>query len=165
MANHNLVEEECVFTSKAVFSKDRKSRYLLNISWDNSKKKLVIIMTFPSTADSMLLDQTTMLVRNGAIKHGYGSVTILNVFSLIDVKQPKTDKINLSTILSECGKADEIIIAYGRSMSYQDEKAKLLEMLVDLKDKIYTIIDCKGLPYSHPLSPLAHNWNIQKLDF
>ena len=161
MANHNLLEEECTFTSKAIFSKDRKSRYLLNISWDNSKKKLAIIMTFPSTADSMLLDQTTMLVRNGAIKHGYGSVTILNVFSLINEKQPKTDKINLSTILSEC----EIIIAYGRSMSYQEDKAKLLEMLVDLKDKMYTIIDSKGLPYSHPLSPLAHEWNIQKLEF
>lgn len=165
MANHNLLEEECTFTSKAVFSKDRKSRYLLNISWDNSKNKLAIIMTFPSTADSMLLDQTTMLVRNGAIKHGYGSVTILNVLSLINEKQPKTDKINLSTILSECRTADEIIIAYGRSMSYQEDKAKLLEMLVDLKDKMYTIIDSKGLPYSHPLSPLAHEWNIQKLEF
>lgn len=165
MANHNLLEEECTFTSKAVFSKDRKSRYLLNIAWDNSKKKLAIIMTFPSTADSMLLDQTTMLVKNGAIKHGYGSVTILNVFSLINEKQPKTDKINLSTIISECECADEIIIAYGRSMSYQEDKAKLLEMLVDLKDKMYTIIDSKGLPYSHPLSPLAHEWNIQKLEF
>ena len=88
MANHNLVEEESTFTSRAVFSKDRRSRYLLNISWDNSKKKLAIIMTFPSTADSILLDQTTMLVRNGAIKHEYGSVTILNVFSLVDGNKP-----------------------------------------------------------------------------
>ena len=164
MANQNLVEEECTFTSRAVFSKDKRSRYLLNISWDDSKKKLAIIMTFPSTADSMLLDQTTMLVRNGSIKHGYGSVTILNVFSLIDGNKPKTDKINLSTILSECANADEIIIAYGRSMSYQEDKDKLLEMLSDYKDKMYTIIDSKGLPYSHPLSPLAHEWDIQKLE-
>ncbi len=31
-------------------------------------------------------------------------------------------------------------------------------------DKLYTIIDSKGLPFSHPLSPLAHQWNIQRLE-
>ncbi|MBD5103250.1 MAG: hypothetical protein HDT47_00090 [Ruminococcaceae bacterium] len=55
------------------------------------------------------------------------------------------------------------MVAYGRNTSYQEEKEKLLEMLKDFDDKLYTIVDSKGLLFSHTLSPAAHNWNIQKL--
>ncbi|MCM1062635.1 MAG: DUF1643 domain-containing protein [Eubacterium sp.] len=163
MSNPNIIEETSVFNTTALFSKDKKSRYLLKLSWDNKKSKLAIIMTLPSTAGVELLDQTTMLVRNGAVKNGFGEVAILNLFPNINSKTPKSDKLNCSTILTECEKADRIIVAYGRSTSYQEEKEKLLEMLKDFEDKLYTIIDSRGLPYSHPLSPAAHNWNIQKL--
>ena len=165
MADKNLIEEESIFTTRAIFSKDRKNRYALTMDWDgSSREKLAIIMTFPSTADSYLLDQTTMLVRNGAIKNGFGSVTILNLFPTINSQQPKGDKVNYSIIMSECESADKIIIAYGRSMSYAEDKEKLLEMLKPMGEKLYTIIDSKGLPFSHPLSPTAHEWNIQKID-
>ena len=164
MSDKNLTEEQSIFTTRTIFSKDRKSRYALSISWDSSKEKLAIIMTFPSTADSYLLDQTTMLVRNGAVKNGFGSVTILNLFPTINSQQPKGDKVNYSIIMSECESADKIIVAYGRSMSYADEKEKLLEMLKPMGEKLYTIIDSKGLPFSHPLSPTAHEWDIQKIE-
>lgn len=164
MADKNLIEEESIFTTRAIFSKDRKCRYALSIDWDSSKQRLAIIMTFPSTADSYLLDQTTMLVRNGAIKNGFGSVTILNLFPTTNSQQPKGDKVNYSIITSECESADKIIIAYGRSMSYAEDKEKLLEMLKPMGEKLYTIIDSKGLPFSHPLSPTAHEWNIQKIE-
>lgn len=163
MSIPNLIEETSILNSTALFSKDKKSRYLLKFSWDSEKKKLAIIMTFPSTAGTELLDQTTMLVRNGAVKNGFGEVAILNLFPNINSKTPKTDKLNCSTILSECEKADTVLVAYGRSTSYQEEKEKLLEMLKDFEDKLYTIVDSRGLPFSHPLSPAAHNWSIQKL--
>ena len=130
---------------------------------DTSKKKLSVIMTFPSTADSLLLDQTTMLVINGAVKSGFGEVSILNVFSAINSTNPRIDKVNCSVMIDECEKADVVLVAYGRSTSYTDDKQKVLEMLEKYKDKLYTLIDSKGLPYSHPLSPLAHEWNIQKI--
>lgn len=164
MADKNLIEETSIFTTRAVFSKDRKNRYALSMEWDNSKEKLAIIMTFPSTADSYLLDQTTMLVRNGAVKNGFGSVTILNLFPTINSQQPKGDKVNYSIIMSECESANKIIVAYGRSMSYTEDKEKLMEMLKPMGEKLYTIIDRKGLPFSHPLSPSAHEWDIQKIE-
>lgn len=164
MSDKNLTEEQSVFTTRAIFSKDRKNRYALTIDWDSNKQRAAIIMTFPSTADSYLLDQTTMLVRNGAIKNGFGSVTILNLFPTINSQQPKGDKVNYSIIMSECESADKIIVAYGRSMSYAEEKEKLLEMLKPMGEKLYTIIDKKGLPFSHPLSPSAHEWDIQKIE-
>ena len=163
MANQNLNEKSDTIVSTAVFSKDGKNRYLLRKTWDTSKKKLSVIMTFPSTADSLLVDQTTMLVINGAVKSGFGEVSILNVFSAINSTNPRIDKVNCSVMIDECEKADVVLVAYGRSTSYTDDKQKVLEMLEKYKDKLYTLIDSKGLPYSHPLSPLAHEWNIQKI--
>ncbi|RGF39201.1 DUF1643 domain-containing protein [Ruminococcus sp. AF42-10] len=49
--------------------------------------ELVIIMTYPSYADELIFDRTTMLVRNGAVKNDFGSVSIIN------------QQLNCSTIL------------------------------------------------------------------
>ena len=43
---------------KALFSKDQKHRYLLERTWNNSKKKLLFIMLNPSGADSKKDDPT-----------------------------------------------------------------------------------------------------------
>lgn len=66
---------------------------------------------------------------------------------------------------AECDNADVIIVAYGRSTSFEEEKKAFLNALTEhYNDKLHTIIDSKGLMFSHPLSPFAHQWNIQKLD-
>ena len=63
MSMANTIETNSTVKTTAVFSKNRKDRYLLKIEWDNSKKSLTIIMTYPSSADELIFDQTTMLVR------------------------------------------------------------------------------------------------------
>lgn len=165
MSLTNTVEAISTVKTTAVFSKNRKDRYLLKIEWDNNKKSLTIIMTFPSSADELTLDQTTMLVRNEAIKNDFGSVSIVNVFSSINNEAPKIDKTNTSIVMRESENADTIIVAYGRNTSHEEGKKNFLSALNEhYKDKLYTIIDSKGLMFSHPLSPLALRWNIQKLE-
>lgn len=115
MSLTNTVEAISTVKTTAVFSKNRKDRYLLKIEWDNSKKSLTIIMTYPSSADELIFDQTTMLVRNGAVKNDFGSVSIINLFSSIDNPLPKTDKTNTSFVMRECDNADTIIVAYRRN--------------------------------------------------
>ena len=78
--NTNVIERTGIMKTRAAFSKDLKKRYLLELSWDESKPKLCIIMTYPSTADEFILDQTTMLCRNNAIRQGFGAVSIVNLF-------------------------------------------------------------------------------------
>lgn len=102
MSLTNTVEAISTVKTTAVFSKNRKDRYLLKIEWDNSKKSLAIIMTFSSSADELTLGQTTMLVRNGAVKNDFGSVSIINLFSSINNTLPKTDKTNTSFVMREC---------------------------------------------------------------
>lgn len=65
-------------------------------------------MTYSSYADELIFNRTTMLVRNGAVKNDFGSVSIINLFSSIDNPLPKTDKTNTSFVIRECDKADVI---------------------------------------------------------
>lgn len=164
MSVTNTIEQKSTVNTTALFSRNRKDRYLLKIEWDKSKKSLAIIMTFPSSADELIFDQTTMLVRNEAVKNNFGSVSIVNLFSSINNESPKNDKTNTSVVMKECDNADVIIVAYGRSTSHTEEKEAFLNALNEhYNEKLYTIVDSKGLQFSHPLSPLAHQWNIQKL--
>ncbi|MBR3818194.1 MAG: DUF1643 domain-containing protein [Clostridia bacterium] len=160
---NNTIERTSEIKTTAIFSKDLKHRYCLKIEWNNKKKSCAILMTYPSTADEFILDQTTMLVRNGAIKNDFGSVSIVNIFSLLEAELPKSDRINASVVLRECSDADIILVAFGRNTAHQEQKERMLEMLTDYKDKLHTIIDKNGSPYSHPLSPKAREWKIEKL--
>ena len=162
--NNNLTERISHITRSAVFSKDGKKRYKLESVWDENKPKACIIMSQPSTADELLTDQTTMLCYNNAVAQNFGGVSIVNVFCGLDYTKPETDRINSSLLLEECSKADVVIVAYGRGTAHTEEKERLLEALKKTcPEKLHTIIDSSGQSYTHPLSPRAHVWCIQKL--
>lgn len=159
----NTIEFVSNIKTTAVFSKDKKKRYVLKIEWDENKPKACIIMTYPSTADEYTIDQTTMLVRNNAVEQGYGSITIVNLFCGLDLKKPETDRVNSSVLAEECSKADLIIVAYGRGTAHTEKKEQLLEALQPYKEKLHTIIDNAGSSFSHPLAPRAREWKVEKL--
>ncbi len=162
--NNNLTERVSHITRSAVFSKDGKKRYKLESVWDENKPKACIIMSQPSTADELMTDQTSLLCYNNAVTQNFGGISIVNVFCGLDYKKPETDRINSSLLLEECGKADLVIVAYGRGTAHTEEKERLLETLKKTcNEKLYTIIDSSGQPFSHPLSPKARNWKIERL--
>lgn len=162
--NNNIIERVSHITRSAVFSKDGKKRYKVESVWDDNKPKACIIMSQPSTADELLTDQTTMLCFNNAVTEDFGSISIVNVFCSLDFNKPETDRINSSIVLEECSKADVVIVAYGRGTAHTEEKERLLEALKKTcPNKLNTIIDTSGQPFSHPLSPKARVWKLQKL--
>lgn len=159
----NFVEKTSTVTTTAIFNKNGTERFLLKMDWDHSKKSAVILMTAPSSADDLIMDQTTMLCRNGAVKNNFGSLSIVNLTSSIFGDNPKTSKQNKEIVLKECDDADCILVCFGRGTGFQDEKAAMLGELLSYKKKLYTLVDRKGLPYAHPLSPLAHDFAIEPL--
>lgn len=161
--NKELVERTSTVKTTAIFNKSGTDRYLLKMEWDSSKKSAVILMAAPSSADDLLIDQTTMLCRNGAVKNGFGSIAIVNLTSSIGGKNPKSDKQNSSIIMKACEEASCIFFCCGRSTSFLEEKKAMLEALESYKEKLHTLVDSKGLPFAHPLSPLAHEWRIERL--
>lgn len=159
----DLIQKTSTVKTTAIFSKSGNDRYLLKYEWDDTKKSAVILMSVPSVASELLFDQTSMLCRNGAVKNDFGSLAIVNLTPAVNNPAPKQDKQNLSIIQEECEKADCIIIAFGRGTSFQEEKEAMLNTLSVYGDKLYTLVDSKGHTFAHPLSPYAHEWNIQKL--
>jgi hypothetical protein len=65
----------------AVFSSDRRYRYILTITWDESKPYCVFCMLNPSTADEMHNDPTVERCERRAREWGYGGLVVLNIFA------------------------------------------------------------------------------------
>lgn len=65
----------------AVFSPDRRHRYLLTRVWDPRTPPLVAVMLNPSTADAFQLDPTLRRVHDYARTWGNGGMVILNLFA------------------------------------------------------------------------------------
>lgn len=161
--NTNVIERTSDIQTRAIFSKDGKRRYLLEMVFDKSKPRACIIMTYPSTADEYIIDQTTMLCRNNSVMLGHGAISIVNLFCGLDMKKPESDRMNSSILAEECSKADVVLIAYGRSNAHTEEKERLLEALKPYSEKLYTIADSSGQLFSHPLSPRAREWKVVKV--
>lgn len=64
----------------AIFSTNRKYRYVLWRKWDNKKPSVMFIGINPSSADEFKDDRTITRVIGFAKYHGFGGVYMLNIF-------------------------------------------------------------------------------------
>jgi len=164
---------ESIIKTESHFSKDSKYRYLLRKEWDKRKKKAMVIMINPSSADSMIIDHTTMYVINNLSKLEFGSVDIINIFSKIcskiSLKEDLNELIgeeNNDFIKNSALESDSIIIAWGSignsSKKIKERQNEVLELLYDYKDKMYIICDPNGKRGLHPLCPSIRNtWRLE----
>ena len=70
--------EKATVKTEAVFSEDRRHRYLLRKEWDAKRPKATIIMTNPSTADMLMMDYTTLYIMNNIVRLDFGSIDIVS---------------------------------------------------------------------------------------
>ena len=104
----------------AEFSPDRKYRYTLERTWDESKGTVVFIGLNPSTADESVDDPTIRRCIGYAKDWGYGRLVMLNIFAfratnptdLYKEKEP-VGLLNKFYITEEIRKADLVITAWG----------------------------------------------------
>lgn len=162
--------EKSIIKTEAYFSEDKKHRYLLKKEWDKNKKKAVVIMINPSTAQEIVTDHTTMFVINNLSKLDYGSVDIVNMFSKVGTKLKlgvemkelvgdKTDEF----ISKSVEKADLVVIAWGKGADNNkritERQEQLKQLLEPFKEKLHQISEI-GF---HPLCPqVRNNWNLVK---
>ena len=135
-------------SNEAVFSDDNRHRLLLRKVWDNEKPTAMIIMINPNSADELSSDTTTMLVMNNLHKLGYGSVDIVNLYTMItgklhfrfnsddDLLHPDNDDV----IYRSAEKSDTIIIGWGtvglHNMRIRERQKAVLDMLKPFSDNI-----------------------------
>jgi len=119
----------------AVFSPDRKYRYLLWRQWDLTKPSIAFVMLNPSTADERILDNTVRRCIQYAKKWGYGRIEVGNIFALrstdpaalytsSDPVGPENDRY-----LREIARTnDRIIVAWGNHGQLHNRDLAVLKL-------------------------------------
>lgn len=160
--------------TEAIFSDDRKHRYILRKEWDSKKPKATIIMTNPSTADMLSMDYTTLYIMNNIVKLDFGMIDIVNLVpkmtTKLDVKKDlEVDEENFNTICKSAERADKVILAWGKlgenNKKVWDVQDILLERLKLFKDKLCVIACESGESGFHPLAPqIRFSWILKKYE-
>jgi hypothetical protein len=168
--------EKATVKTEAIFSEDRRHRYLLRKEWEAKKPRATIIMTNPSTADMLTLDYTTRYIMNNIVKLDFGSIDIVNLTSKMTLKLDvpkdldiKLDDENIDYIIKSAEKSEKIIIAWGKigenNKKVRDAQDCLLEHLKPFKDKLCVIANENGGSGFHPLAPqIRFSWALKKYE-
>lgn len=128
----------------AIFSPDKKYRYLLWRIWNNNLPKCGFIMLNPSKADAYILDPTVSRCIGFAKQWGYGSLFVCNIFALRSTDPQELYKVddpvgpdNDSTLLDLMKKTDFVITAWGNHGTYMDRgNTVLLTILPEYSEKM-----------------------------
>lgn len=142
----------------AVFSDDRKYRYSLTRTWDESKGAVTYIGLNPSTADEVTLDRTLRRCLDFARNWGFGTFHMVNLFAF-RATEPDDMKRELAPIgpdndeeiLRRAVMSDLIVAAWGVHGSWMERDRAVFCLL---KKRGYRL-DCFGLTKDgHPKHPL-----------
>lgn len=157
--------------TEIVMSDDEVCRYSLRKIWDEQKPSLAILMICPSSSGEVAVDTSTMLTLGNCYRLGYGSVTIVNLFSKVndfDLKDPnETDEENLQAILKAAESVDCFVLGAGtgkaKNKVFQQRIEQVLTALRPYEDKLHCLCDKDGGSRGlHPLSPRLRQWNLSK---
>ena len=163
--------ETTTMTTTVVYNDDKTHRYLLRKEWDSEKPSAEIIMLYPSFADTITVDHTTMFVLQNLEQMDYGSVSIVNIFSNVNGKHSVTDidEENLMYIEQCAEKSDVIIFATGTggdgNKNVLQMQKEVLEMLAPYKSKLKCIADRSGRKFYHSLCPTVRKWTLADFEF
>ena len=157
--------------TEIIMSEDGVYRYSLRKVWDESKPSLAILMICPSSSGEVAVDTSTMLTLGNCYRLGYGSVTIVNLFSKVndfDLKgATETDEENLQAILKAAEASDCFVLGAGtgkaKNKVFQQRLEQVLMALRPYEDKLHCLCDKDGGSRGlHPLSPRIRQWCLSK---
>lgn len=154
--------------SSALFSDDRRHRYLLSRWWGIESKMVMFVGLNPSTADEVKNDQTVTRCINYAKQWGYGGLIMTNIFAFraTDPARMKAapDPVgpeNDHNLLFAAEKAQLIVCAWGNHGEFLGRGKQVAEMLKDIKELHCLATNKTG----HPKHPLYLNKNLVPVKF
>ena len=161
---------ETTLTTTAVYSEDCTRKYLIRKVWDDAKPSLTIVLLAPSITDGIALDSTTQKTIGNADRLGFGSVSIVNLFSnmedLINTTDPGEDNENMKTILAEVKQCDVLVYAPGngkaKNPAFQSRATQVLKQLKPYEKKMKCLSNEDGsVRLRHPLFPAVRTWYLR----
>ena len=161
---------ETSLTTTAIYSDDNTRKYLIRKVWDEEKPSLAIILLAPSITAGISLDNTTLLTLCNADRLGFGSVSIVNLFSCMDeltiANHIEEDAENMKAILSEAKRCDVLVYAPGNGKAknpiFQTRSVQVLKQLKPYEKKMKCISNEDGsVRLRHPLYPAVRTWHLR----
>ena len=145
-------------TGSAVFSEDRRYRYLLTRRVGASQSRVLFIMLNPSAADEERNDPTIRRCIGFARDWGFGFLEVVNLFALmstdpkglLDAEDP-VGPDNDATIQDALQGADKVILAWGNhGLIHRERAARVTRMALDASTPHHLGLTKLGFP-KHPL--------------
>jgi hypothetical protein len=151
----------------AIFNETREYRYILTREWDSSLRKILYIMLNPSTASHEVEDRTSKQCLFFAKKFEYGSLEVVNLFSIIATDPKKLKHVlnpigndNDRYILEAAKRADTIVVAWGEKHFINKRNKNVLSILKSNGHELYCLDVAKS---GHPRHPSRMKHNIDNL--
>jgi hypothetical protein len=158
--------------TEIVESQDGTKRYSLKKVWDESKPSMAVVMMCPSSSGEVAVDTSTALTMANCYRLGYGSVTIVNLFPVINDFSLKassgSDAENLEVIVKAVEVSTCAVFAPGtgkaKNRLFMEVQKETLLALRPYEAKLRCLCDEKGgSKYLHPLSPRVREWHLAPL--
>jgi len=149
---------DLLFLREAVFSADRRFRYLLTVVWDERLPMVNFCMLNPSTADEQKNDPTVAKCITWAMKWGYGSLVVTNLFALratdprvmLAAADPGDDLANDAAIKLAAEASEIVVCAWGVNGVHRGRADNVCRMLAPHTGKLHALKVTIGEPH-HPL--------------
>ncbi len=150
-----LTAADCSF---AVFSGDRRYRYLLRRRVSESRKRILFIMLNPSRADEKRNDPTIRRCIGFARDWGFGLLDVVNLFALASTDplvllnvEDLIGKDNDAAIRAALEVADMTVLAWGNhGLNHEKRAAEVTAMARGTSQSYCLGLTMKGAP-KHPL--------------
>jgi hypothetical protein len=138
-------------TSGAIFSDERKYRYILFRIWDATLPRVMIIGLNPSTANENKNDNTITKCIKVAKNNGYGGFYMANLFGIVSA-DPKIlltadDPIGQNDFWIEKYKCKDTVFAWG---NFEEAKERSKQMIPMFENPLCFQQNKNGSP-KHPL--------------
>lgn len=178
---NGIVQEcECI-KCEAIFSDDKKHRYWLKKTWDESKPHACVIMFNPHFSDCLRADNTTNKIMNyllGIEDKDYGGIYFMNLYSIMTSNKDTVKNDFKTKIPKECNEylrkaiegSQDIFLAWGVNED-NEKRIKRVKEIIDHvipHKKIYRIyVEVKGesKPYHPAYYPIKEHKPATKADF
>jgi len=147
--------------SRAGFSPCRRYRYSLVRVWDASKPRVAFCMLNPSTADERKNDPTVRRCVGFALDRGFGSLEVVNIFSLRST-DPKAlaaseEPVGASTdaaIRRAARRCDVFVCAWGAHGRLGERGLRVRRMLRRVVERPEKLVTLGETGEGHPKHPL-----------
>ncbi|MBU5227844.1 DUF1643 domain-containing protein [Clostridium senegalense] len=134
--------------------KGNNYRYRLYKKWSD-KPNAVAIMLNPSKASLVESDNTVTNITNHFYNRGFGSLTILNLFSYMNTDSKKLinskkeyEDINIEILKKYIRDADEILVGWGIPKSYNKEIRHIIKKKIKLVEEFLSENNYEDIVYS-----------------